>query len=51
MFDIYMVFVIDHIFNKTNSNGRERSGSVEERLTQDRGAGSCSLTGVTALCS
>ena len=30
---------------------RERSGSVEECLTQDRGAAGLSLTGVTALWS
>ena len=29
---------------------RERSGSVVECLTRDRGAGGSSLTGVTALC-
>ena len=29
---------------------RERSGSVVECLTQDRGAAGSSLTGVTALC-
>ena len=28
----------------------ERSGSMEETLTQDRGATGKSLTGVTALC-
>ena len=30
---------------------RERSGSVEECLTRDRGAAGSSLTGVTALLS
>ena len=29
---------------------RERSGSVVECLTQDRGVAGSSLTGVTALC-
>ena len=36
---------------ETGSNSiRERSGSVVECLTRDRGAAGSSLTGVTALC-
>ena len=35
---------------RANNQGRERSGSVEECLTRDRGAAGLNLTGVTALC-
>ena len=35
---------------KTKTLSRERSGSVVECLTRDRGAAVSSLTGVTALC-
>ena len=34
----------------TNKQRRERSGSVVECLTRDRGAAGSSITGVTALC-
>ena len=35
------------LFNPLQSNGRERSGTGVECLTQDRGAMGSSLTGVT----
>ena len=37
--------------NSSNSDERERSGSVVEFLTRDRGAVGSSLTGVTVLWS
>ena len=44
----------EHALSFLNPNskvGRERSGSVVECLTRDRGAAGSSLTGVTALWS
>ena len=38
------------ILQKTKSNNWERSGSVVECLTRDRGAAGSSLIGNTALC-
>ena len=38
----YLLLITYHI--------RERSGSLVERLTRDRGAAGLSLTGVTTLC-
>ena len=43
----------DHVIHKLSFAKfilRERSGSVVDSLTRDRGAAGSSLTGVTALC-
>ena len=37
-------------FQRSRLTFRERSGSVVECLTQDRGAAGLSLTGITVLC-
>ena len=51
---LWIIFVIYvsrlSCFLVCTSCGRERSGSVVECLTRDRGAAGSSLTGVTALC-
>ena len=47
--DFELVHIKDWIYHSTHI--RERSGSVEERLTRDRGVAGSSLTGVAALWS
>ena len=43
-------FWCNGVTSQYQHSSRERSGSVVERLTRDRGAAGSSLTGVTVLC-
>ena len=55
-FIAFYIIYIAHLFltiicfTKSSPKIWERSGSVVECLTRDRGAAGSSLTGVTALC-
>ena len=48
---VWLDMDLDEEQDSSKHNGRERSGSVVECLTQDRRAVGSSLTGVTALWS
>ena len=50
-FKLVIRFHIGNTCTDTLANSRERSGSVVECLTRDRGAAGSSLTSVTALWS